>query len=157
MFGAKKNKRALGGCLFLISNNSEDERPGAAEGFALDSAGIDTLAQFCTVDHWSANLSNALLSMGDHAKRFHGFDLERERFGLLEYVCCYEERRQAHIVSLFEHAASSGRPFHFSAALEASKGRSRVVQCFGALRTNPHGAEELFGAFLFSRDLYVNL
>lgn len=145
--------------MFLISNNTDDERPAGIEGHVLDKAAIDVLSQFCIVDHWSANLANALLSMGSRARQFHGLDLKRERFGLLEYMSCYEEQRQAHIISLFEHAASSGRPFHFSAALEASQGRSRVVHCFGALRSNKvlNGTEELFGVFLFSRDLYMPL
>ncbi|WP_099863943.1 hypothetical protein [Pararhizobium haloflavum] len=119
---------------------------------------VNLLSEFCVVDHWSANLANAMLKMGDQAKTFHQLDPARERFGLLEFVRCYDGDRQRRIIQLFEHAAFENRPFHFTATLGPPDSR-RAVQCFGSHRTveGTASGEELFGLFVFSRDLYTDL
>lgn len=120
---------------------------------------FNLLSQFCIVDPWSANLANAMLCLGEKARAFHGLDLERDRFGLLEFVRCYDARRHGQIIELLEYAASGRRPFHFCAQLRHPRSDSRIVHCFGAYRAveEMHSAEELFGVFLFSRDLYLSL
>lgn len=121
--------------------------------------GIDLLAEFCIVDYWTANLANAMLQFGEDAKAFHGLDAGRDRFGLLEFVRCYDQSRHAQIIALFERSAYECRPFHFSADLRQADGGERIVHCFGAYRgvKDSGRGDELYGMFLFSRALYDQL
>ena len=115
------------------------------------------LSEFCIVDYWTANLANAMLEFGQEAKAFHGLDAERDRFGLLEFVRCYDQARHAQIIALFERSAYENRPFHFSADLKQPDGGERIVHCFGAYRSVRdigRRGDELYGMFLFSRALY---
>lgn len=117
---------------------------------------VNLLSQFCIIDHWSANLANAMMQLGEHARYFHGLDRARKRFGLLEFVRCYEKSRHVQIIALFERSAFENRPFQFSADLRHPGGGRRLVHCFGAHRTieGLRNGEELYGVFLFSRALF---
>ncbi|MGN6550201.1 MAG: hypothetical protein ACTHJ3_09945 [Pararhizobium sp.] len=128
----------------------------AAQDFATprwDEAEIALLSRFCAVDRWSANLHNAMLSLGPDACRFHGLGNETGRFGLLEFVRCYDPRVCHEIIGVFEDAAARARPFQYTAQLRSSGEASRVVHCFGDYRqVGPNdGDDELYGLFLFSR------
>jgi hypothetical protein len=145
--------------LFSISNHQVDLAAANDRGAGSAQPDISLLSQFCIVDHWSANLSNAMMSLGDTARSIHQLPPDRDRFGLLEFVRCYESGSQTKIIQLFEMAASEGRPFHFSASLAGSDGSRQIVHCFGGHRTveATQSGEELFGMFLFSRALFVEL
>lgn len=145
--------------MFRIADTRDEIADTDGPGALVDQTTINLLAQFCVVDHWSANLANAMLRIGEQARVFHGLPGDRDRFGLLELVRCYDEKSHRPIIALFEHAAFESRPFHFSAELKQPANGHRVVHCFGAYRSmeGRHTGEELFGLFLFSRDLYADL
>ena len=123
----------------------------AQEAFfgAIGQATMDLLSRFCVVDSWSANLDSAVFSLGETARRFHGLDPRSPRFGLLEFVRCYDTRASYEIINLFEQAAASGRPFQYTAELKSTTPEKRLVHCFGDLTTAPSGSTngELTGSF----------
>lgn len=148
-----------GGAVFCISSNrTDDDRAGQGDGGIFQPDGT-LLSEFCIVDHWSANLSNAMLTMGPRAVTAHGLPADREKFGLLEFVRCYGEARRAGIIQLFEKAACEATPFHYSSPLDHPTFGPRVVHCFGRHRAvgETAGGGELYGLFLFSRDGFVPL
>jgi hypothetical protein len=122
----------------------------------LDQATINLLSEFCIVDHWSANLANAMLKIGPRARTLHGLPEDRTAFGLLELVRCYDNSIHNKIIKLFEHAAFESRPFNFSATIKQPSDDHRIVHCFGAYRSleDQFDGEELYGVFLFSRGTY---
>lgn len=117
--------------MFRIS--AESSAPfltGAPAGF-LDPSAIEALSRFCLIDKWSADLDNAALNLGETAAQFHGLDPAAGRFGLLEFVRCYDQRAAHEIIGLFEQSAADERPFHYSAELRSTTREKRVVHCFG--------------------------
>jgi hypothetical protein len=142
--------------LFRIAHQGGGAAPG---DFAPGLHGFDLLSEFCITDYWTANLANAMLQFGEEAKALHGLDAERNRFGLLEFVRCYDQAKQAQIIALFERSAYERRPFHFSADLRQADGGERIVHCFGAHRSvkDSGRGDELYGMFLFSRVLYESI
>lgn len=128
------------------------------EQSSLDSDQVSLLSQFCIVDRWSADLNDAMLTLGPDVRRIHGLDVNREQFGLLEFVRTYDRTIHHEIVGLFEQAAADARPFHYSAELASVGQGKRVVHCFGDYRKNSaeNAREELFGMFLFSREYFEN-
>ncbi len=142
--------------MFRISTekprDAADEPPLAR----IDPAAVEVLSRFCVVDSWSANLDSAVFSLGETARRFHGLDPRSPRFGLLEFVRCYDARASHEIINLFEQAAASGRPFQYSAELKSASPEKRVVHCFGDLVTTPEGKSgDLSGIFLIARHEFV--
>lgn len=125
----------------------------------LDQATINLLSEFCIVDHWSANLANAMLKIGPRGRELHGLPVERTTYGLLELVRCYDDCAHDKIIKLFEHAAFESRPFNFSAVIRQPSDDHRIVHCFGAYRSlkDQSDGEELYGVFLFSRGTYGHL
>lgn len=143
--------------MFRIS--TEKSRDADHETFfgGIGPATLDLLSRFCVVDSWSANLDSAVFSLGETARRFHGLDPRSSRFGLLEFVRCYDTRASYEIINLFEQAAASGRPFQYTAELKSATPEKRVVHCFGDLTTGPNGPAngELTGIFLIARHEFV--
>lgn len=144
----------MDGVLFRISKARAHFDAANDIECAISETKANLLGQFCLADHWSANLSNAMVRLGELARGLHGLPPERSRFGLLELVRCYNPRSHERIIKLFERAASEQKPFHFSTEL-GGDGEARIVHCFGGYRMLETGdSEELFGVFIFSRDLY---
>lgn len=133
--------------------------PAATQDFVAphwDDAKIALLSRFCTVDRWSANLHNAMLTLGAEACSLHGLGNETGRFGLLEFVRCYDPRVSHEIIGVFEDAAARARPFQYTAQLKPADDYSRVVHCFGDYRqAGPGDGDELYGVFLFSRQEFA--
>lgn len=143
-----------GAVLFRISKSKAHFDAANDVENSISEAKANLLSQFCLTDHWSANLSNAMVRLGELARNLHGLPPERSRYGLLELVRCYNPRNHDRIIKLFERAASEQKPFHFSSEL-GSGNETRIVHCFGGYRMLETGdGEELFGVFIFSRDLY---
>jgi hypothetical protein len=136
----------------IASRNSRAEKKpvGGAESSAAD---FGLLAEFCVTDYWAADLSNAMLDIGPTAKHYLGLDSKRDRFGLLEFIRCHDRAIHQRIILLFEQAAAHAKPFHFSAELHQFGAGSRIVHCYGDYRMKD-GAEELYGALVFTRDLF---
>lgn len=143
--------------MFCISSSRVDENGADVFRDGITSSDGNLLSLFCLVDHWSANLSSAMLTMGERAVQAHGLPAGRERFGLLEFVRCYDEAKRPGIIELFERAASFGNPFHYSSAIGDPVSGPRVVHCFGRYRSIEGRASnaEIHGLFLFSRDGFV--
>lgn len=120
---------------------------------ARDAGKIAALSRFCIVDEWSANLDNAMLSLGAEACAYHGLDARSCRFGILEFVRCYEPAAAAEIVNVFERAAADGLPFHYSAEIRNEPGPKSLVHCFGQYDDtgDPSEGPVLNGIFLMSR------
>ena len=105
--------------MFRISTEKSHDASGGAIWAGIDPTTVELLSRFCVVDSWSANLDTAVFTLGDAARRFHGLDPRSSRFGLLEFVRCYDARSSHEIINLFEQAAASGRPFQYTAELKS--------------------------------------
>jgi len=143
--------------MFRIS--AENSAPSLLDAYAgiVDPSALDTLSRFCLIEKWSADLDNAVLNLGEAASRFHGLDPLSGRFGLLEFVRCYDPRAAHDIIALFEQAAARERPFHYSAELRSATREKRIVHCFGDFG-KLHGERAtagLDGVFLLSRTSFV--
>lgn len=123
----------------------------------IDPATADFLSRFCVIDSWSANLDSAVFCLGETARRIHGLDPRSSRFGLLEFVRCYDQRASFEIINLFEQAAATGRPFQYAAELKSATPEKRLVHCFGDFtgETAESGNGELTGIFLIARHEFI--
>lgn len=138
--------------MFLIGPSARDGARLAPLDEGLGSEEMALLSQFCLVERWSASLHSAVLRMGARAAALHGLDPAAGRFGLLEFVRCYDPRVHHEIIGLFEKAAEHRRPFHYCAQLHAHGAGQPVVHCYGDFQSDGDDADgQMFGIFLFSR------
>lgn len=136
--------------MFGVSTEKPLFSAGGLMDAAIDETEAALLSRFCIADRWTASLNNAMLHLGPRTCVFHGLDPEVGRFGLLEFVRCYEPRAAREIVGLFEQAAARGLSFHYSAPIGNAKGRPRLVHCFAEVEADK-GDGRLTGLFLLPR------
>lgn len=138
--------------MFHISTEEADS-PSAAFAQLAESSAMAALSRFCIVDEWSANLDSAMLHLGAEACTFHGLDPAVGRFGILDFVRCYEAVAAAEIVNVFERAAATQFPFHYSAELKCEGPAKRLVHCFGQFTAGrtPIEGPSLSGVLMMTR------
>ena len=80
----------------------------------------------------------------------HG--LTSSECGLLSLMRCYEAHDRAHILELFEQAATSSSSFCFSTTVLAASGHRQPVFCIGeSIGTEEKYTGSMVGVFMFPR------
>lgn len=108
------------------------------------------LTQLSISEDWVGDLANGVIRMGERAAALHG--LESSECGLLSIMRCYEPRDRAHILELFEQAATSSCSFCFSSTIINKNGFKQPVFCIGeSSGLEQRGGGTMVGVFLFPR------
>jgi hypothetical protein len=110
----------------------------------------EMLAQFSVCEAWTGEFSSGIIRLGGWGSMLHG--LSMQECGLLSLLRCYDPKDRAHILALFEQAATLSSSFCFSSTIMAPNGLRQPVFCMG----ESSGVEEKFsgsmaGVFLFPR------
>ncbi len=110
----------------------------------------DLLSQFCLTENWIGDLANGIIRLGDRGAMMHG--LTSAECGLLSLMRCYDAHDRAHILELFEQAATSSSSFCFSTTVLAGSGHRQPVFCIGeSIGTEEKYTGSMVGVFLFPR------
>lgn len=110
----------------------------------------EMLAQFSVSEAWTGDFSTGIIRLGEWSSMLHG--LSTQECGLLSLLRCYDPKDRAHILILFEQAATLSSSFCFSTTILMPNGLRQPVFCMGA----SSGLEAQFsgsmaGVFLFPR------
>lgn len=131
-------------------------KSGVDEGFehsntAVDDNAIELLNRFSMAEGWVGDLANGVLRLGDCAKTLHG--VEGPECGLLSMMRCYEVQDRAHILELFEQAATTSSSFCYSTTIHHGDGRRQPVFCIGESSglEEPTAIGTMAGVFVFPR------
>ncbi|HVK90994.1 MAG TPA: hypothetical protein VM468_06240 [Mycoplana sp.] len=117
---------------------------------SFDPTDNELLAQYCITERWTGDLSNGLFQLGDKAARMHG--LEQRNCGLLNLVRRYDPLDRAHVLELFEQAATASSTFCFSTAIEINSTLRQPVFCVGeSTGLEQRYAGSIVGLFIFPR------
>ncbi|KAA0699634.1 hypothetical protein DTW90_09740 [Neorhizobium sp. P12A] len=110
----------------------------------------DLLSQFCVSEGWVGDLANGVIRLGSWSAVMHG--LTSSECGLLSLMRCYEAHDRAHILELFEQAATSSSSFCFSTTVLAASGHRQPVFCIGeSIGTEEKYTGSMVGVFMFPR------
>jgi hypothetical protein len=149
MFGRGEVPPDLGNILFKIAkaNLATPFLQGSPE---IHSAQQGLLSQFCLSESWIGDLANGIIKLGDLSAVMHG--LTSSECGLLSLMRCYDAHDRAHILELFEQAATSSSSFCFSTTVLAAGDRRQPLFCIGeSIGTEEKYAGSMVGVFLFPR------
>ena len=110
----------------------------------------ETLAQFSISEAWTGDFASGVIRLGGWSSMLHG--LSTRECGLLSLIRCYDRKDRAHILSLFEQAATLSSSFCFSTTILMPNSLRQPVFCMG----ESSGLEEKFsgsmaGVFIFPR------
>lgn len=108
------------------------------------------VSQFTVSESWEGDLSNGVIKLGERATALHG--LATAECGLLSMMRCYEPNDRAHILELFEQAATSSSRFCYSTTILHNDGHRQPVFCIGksvGLEQDSDGS--MLGLFVFPR------
>lgn len=115
-----------------------------------DHSDNECLAQYCVTERWTGDLSNGLFQLGERASRLHGLD--QRSCGLLNLVRCYTPQDRAHVLELFEQAATVSSSFCFSTTVEVAGAPRQPVMCVGeSMGLEQRYAGAIVGVFIFPR------
>lgn len=139
----------LGKTVFKIANaqterSSPFDCPVTDDGFLTMEA-----CRFGISEHWTGNLTNGLLKLGDRARELHGLDTAE--IGLLTMMRCYDPIDRAHILKLFEQAATLPSRFCYSTTIVTVNTQRRPVFCIGESAAFDGNGGEIGGMFIFPR------
>ncbi|WP_112828423.1 hypothetical protein [Rhizobium cremeum] len=108
------------------------------------------LSQFTVSEAWEGDLSNGVIKLGARATLLHGLD--GPECGLLSMMRCYEAHDRAHILELFEQAATSSSRFCYSTTIVHADGHRQPVFCIGeSAGLEEPSAGNMLGLFVFPR------
>jgi hypothetical protein len=115
-----------------------------------DGLDPETLGRLAAVESWTGDLGNGVIRLGERALALHGLD--HSECGLLSMMRCYEPQDRAHIIELFEQAATTSCSFCFSTTIISGFGQRQPVFCIG----ESNGMEQrhsgsMSGVFIFPR------
>lgn len=117
---------------------------------ALAGVDHDIVSQFCVSDGWVGDLANGVIQLGEQSAIIHG--LSSTECGLLTLMRCYDTHDRAHILDLFEQAATGSSSFCFSTTVSLSTGHKQPVFCIGeSIGTEQKYTGSMVGVFLFPR------
>lgn len=121
--------------------------PGSAVFGAPDN---ETLTAYCVTERWSGDLSSGLFALGEKAAAVHG--LPQRTCGLLGLIRCYRPQDHAHLLELFEQAASASSSFCFSTAIDLGGTPGQPVFCIGeSTGLEQRYAGSITGVFILPR------
>ncbi|PZU88600.1 MAG: hypothetical protein DI528_04970 [Shinella sp.] len=127
--------------------------PVAPYSHAFPEAGEDdsySLSQFTVSESWEGDLSNGVIKLGERATMLYG--LEAPECGLLSMMRCYEAQDRAHILELFEQAATSSSRFCYSTTILHNDGHRQPVFCIGeSVGLEQASTGSMLGLFVFPR------
>lgn len=108
------------------------------------------LYQFSFSEGWAGDMSNGVIKLGERATALHGLD--GPECGLLSMMRSYDPHDRAHILELFEQAATSSSTFCYSTTIVMGTGQRQPVFCIG----ESNGLEQkysgsMIGVFVFPR------
>ncbi len=139
----------LGFSLFKIAKSTYT-MPFLPGSVAFDHSDNECLSQYCVTERWAGDLSNGLFQLGERAARLHG--LEQRSCGLLNLVRCYTPQDRAHVLELFEQAATVSSSFCFSTTVEVAGAPRQPVMCVGeSMGLEQRYAGAIVGVFIFPR------
>ncbi len=138
----------LGNALFKIANAD------LATTFRVSEQDGDGLAgqnacRFGLSEDWTGDLTNGLLKLGDRARSLHG--LSSHECGLLTVMRCYDPADRAHILRLFEQAATQPSRFCYSTTIVSSTSHRQPVFCIGESSAFEGSGGGMVGLFIFPR------
>lgn len=112
---------------------------------------LELLSRFSTSEGWVGDLANGVIRLGECAKTLHGVDASE--CGLLSMMRCYDTQDRAHILELFEQAATSSSSFCFSTTIQRGNGHRQPVFCIGESNglEEPQAAGTMVGVFVFPK------
>jgi len=116
----------------------------------LENSESDAFVQFTVSERWVGDLSNGVIKLGERATLLHG--LNTPECGLLSMMRCYDPNDRAHILELFEQAATSSSHFCYSTTIGLPNGHRQPVFCVGesdGLEQSSTGS--MIGIFVFPR------
>lgn len=108
------------------------------------------LYQFGFCEGWAGDMSNGVIKLGQRATALHGLD--GPECGLLSMMRSYDPNDRAHILELFEQAATSSSNFCYSTTIVMNTGERQPVFCIGestGLEQKYSGS--MIGVFVFPR------
>jgi hypothetical protein len=120
-------------------------------GFPEAENGVsDVFAQLTVSEGWVGDLSNGVIKLGERATLLHG--LNSPECGLLSMMRCYDANDRAHILELFEQAATSSSHFCYSTTIGLPNGHRQPVFCIGESDgLEQASAGSMLGIFVFPR------
>lgn len=130
-------------------------RASLAESFStefpeLEGCESDAFARYTVSEGWVGDLSNGVIKLGERATLLHG--LNTPECGLLSMMRCYDPNDRAHILELFEQAATSSSHFCYSTTIGLPNGHRQPVFCVGESDGLEHSsAGRMLGLFVFPR------
>jgi hypothetical protein len=139
----------LGNALFKIAktNVAVPLMPGSLD---INNHDHEMLAQFSISESWIGDFSSGVIRLSEWSAMLHG--LPAQECGLLSLMRCYNPKDRAHILELFEQAATLSSSFCFSTTIIMPNGYRQPVFCMG----ESNGLEEKYrgsmvGVFVFPR------
>lgn len=92
--------------------------------------------RYCTVDQFHASLNESLIYLGPHAKRVHGLDDGREKFGIAEVIRYYNAASKPQLLGFFEKVGPNCTTLDFRSTVELASGHVAEVHWVGNLDTD---------------------
>lgn len=105
--------------------------------------------RFGVSEDWTGNLTNGLLQLGERARNIHGLDTAE--IGLLTMMRCYEPADRAHVLRLFEQAATEPSRFCYSTTIIVAGNHRQPVFCIGESSGLEGNGGNIVGLFIFPR------
>ncbi|MGG7516404.1 hypothetical protein ACQ3G6_00785 [Allorhizobium undicola] len=134
--------------VFKISSAWEHATGGDVLPLA-DNDDHPPIGPFAAIEEWASDLANGVLTLGPRSIALHG--LQVQECGLLSLTRCYEANDRAHIIALFEQAATTASSFCFSTSIVHPGYRSPVF-CLGkSLGMTKSQVGSMKGIFIFPR------
>ena len=102
----------------------------------------EMLAQLSVSEAWTGDFASGVIRLGDWSSMLHG--LSTQECGLLSLLRCYDRKDRAHVLALFEQAATLSSSFCFSTTILMPNGLRQPVFCMG----ESSGLEEKFSGIM---------
>ncbi|MBY3596186.1 hypothetical protein [Rhizobium bangladeshense] len=110
----------------------------------------EMLSQLSVSEAWSGDFSSGVIHLGEWSSTLHG--LSSRECGLLNLIRCYDAKDRAHVLELFEQAATLCSSFCFSTTIIMPNGLRQPLFCMGesnGLEVKYSGS--MAGIFIFPR------
>ncbi|HLP68729.1 MAG TPA: hypothetical protein VK181_14535 [Rhizobium sp.] len=110
----------------------------------------DNVSRFTVSESWTGDLANGIIRLGDRATVLHGLD--GPECGLLNMTRCYDAHDRAHVLDLFEQAATVSSTFCYSTTIISDDEYRQPVFCIAETKGVEGGvAGSICGVFMFPR------
>lgn len=108
------------------------------------------VSHFTVSEAWTGDLANGIIRLGECATALHGLD--GRECGLLNMTRCYDPHDRAHVLDLFEQAATASSTFCYSTTIVSDGEYRQPIFCVAETRGLDGGAAgSISGIFMFPR------